>query len=388
MRIVHVEDCFDPTAGYQVNDLVEAARGTGDEIFIITSNDMTPFHKSVDLEEDLEFTSRTGAQIIRLPVLASVSSRRVLSGLWGNIRFIDPDLVFLHGIGDFKDLHLLAPADKWVTVRDCHMSKVASVNPLNELYAFLFRHTFARAINATQRYAKVFALGDEEHETLRHLGISERKIERLPHGYNASMVSYDDLGRRAIRQAYGIDDSDTLISYIGKFDGWKRPDLLFDILEQASLEQTPGEVRLLFLGPKEPGYMERFSERLARSPWRTKVVIDDSKAFYLLKKYFSASDICIFPRQTSLSAVHAQVCGAEVIMENHAANRERVVRQENLFAEGDLAHAASILERLVREGVSGSRDRYVEKLRAREYQNQLGSLRALVTTKGHLDEER
>ena len=33
MKIIHVEDYFDPTAGYQINELLYASKNFGDDVF-------------------------------------------------------------------------------------------------------------------------------------------------------------------------------------------------------------------------------------------------------------------------------------------------------------------------------------------------------------------
>jgi len=48
--------------------------------------------------------------------------------------------------------------------------------------------TFSHIINSSNKYAKVYALGNEEYEYLRALGIN-KKIDMLPHGYNKDFFS-------------------------------------------------------------------------------------------------------------------------------------------------------------------------------------------------------
>ncbi|MDE4541338.1 hypothetical protein [Thermoanaerobacterium sp. R66] len=66
MNIVHIEDYFDPTAVYQINELLIASKEFNDNVFLITSTDMSPFHKMVDVNKDKEFEQKTGVKIYRL----------------------------------------------------------------------------------------------------------------------------------------------------------------------------------------------------------------------------------------------------------------------------------------------------------------------------------
>ncbi|MBC7122841.1 MAG: hypothetical protein H5T94_06380, partial [Pseudothermotoga sp.] len=68
VKIVHVEDFFDPEAGYQVNEMVMVSKDYDIDSYIITSNSMEAFHKNLSAEKDREFEARTRSTVIRLPV--------------------------------------------------------------------------------------------------------------------------------------------------------------------------------------------------------------------------------------------------------------------------------------------------------------------------------
>ena len=380
MRIVHVEDYFDPSAGYQINELLLASRNFKDEVFLITSNDMTPFHKNVNFDSDRKFEKENNVKIIRLDSAFRLSSRLILKGLWKTLSNLHPDLVFMHGIGDFKDLILFRAKRKHEIVRDCHMSWVASQNRFRMLYYTLFRKIFAPIINNTDKYAKIFALGDEEYQYLTNLGISQSKIDYLRHGYNDAIMYYDHAARASIRKEYGFEDSDVVISYIGKFNKSKCPDIVFDIIDNIDKSVIDEfKLKLLFIGPKENQYMQNtFGAKLKQMEDKIKIIVDSSKPFNELRKYYSASDICIFPKETSLSSIHAQICGCPVIMENHVSNNERVVKKDNLFEVNNLNQATDILKRIIERKEYLKKDDTPNLFNDREYKNQVEKLRKLI----------
>lgn len=381
MKIVHVEDYFDPTAGYQINELLYASKNFGDDVFLITSSDMTPFHKTVDLTKDIEYEKETGVKIIRLDPLVKISSRLILKKLNKTIKSINPDVVFMHGIGDFKDLQLWKNKPEYKIIRDCHMSWVASKNRFNKFFYKIFSVFFAPIINNSSKYEVVYALGDEEYEYLRRIGIKDSKIDYLKHGYNDSVMFFNENDREITRNRYGFKKSDIVISYIGKFNEAKRPDLIIDIVEK--LDKKYENINLMFIGPKNEKYMIFFNEKLERINDEFNIVIDDTKPFNELRKYYAASDICIFPRETTLSSIHAQVCGCPVIMEKHKSNTERVINNSNLFAINDLSDAASILKRIIDndEYIKTNNFNTIDLLSDREYKNQVMKLRQLAN--GH-----
>lgn len=380
MNIVHVEDYFDPDAGYQINELLYASKNKTDKVYLITSNDLSPFHKTYSREKDQSFEAYTGIEIIRLDIKFSLWGRIWLDGLEKVLKKIEPDFVYLHGIGDFKDLFLWFKKKEYSIVRDCHMSWVASKNPYKEIYYVGFKLFFAPFINRTTKYKKVFALGNEEYEYLQKIGISRKKIDFLRHGYNKNVMYFDQSERDIFRQKYNIDDNDIVISYIGKFNHFKRPDYVLDIVDiLLSNYSIDHNIKVMFLGPKDEQYMKTiFNPKKERIESRVEIIIEGEKDFKKLKKYYSASDICIFPKETTLSSIHAQVCGCHVIMEKHESNLERVVNPDNLYAEDDLIAAAQIVRKIISSNHLKHRNLYISKLADREYTNQISYLEKII----------
>ncbi len=375
MKIVHVEDYFDPTAGYQINELLNVSKNFNNEVFLITSDCMKPFHKSIDHEKDKEYELITGVKIIRLKASIIISSRVKLKNLYKTIDNIDPDIVFFHGIGDFKDLLLWKKKKKYMIIRDCHMSWVASQNKFRKIYYKLFKIFFSSKINGTDKYHKIYALGKEEYSYLQTLGISEDKIDYLYHGYNNEIIYFNEVERKEIRDNYLIKDDEVVISYIGKFDNAKCPDLVFDIVENLQQKYIDDKkLILLFIGPKNEEYMIKFLEKKEKLKVNINIIIDGAKSFNELRKYFSASDICIFPKECTLSSIHAQVCGANVIMENHESNKERVINNRTLYDIGNINQASLVLKYVIENKVGKNRGLGEENLYNREYKYQMNKL--------------
>ena len=379
LKIVHIEDYFDPEAGYQINELLKKSYHTNDKYFLITSTDMSPFHKNVDEKKDQEFEIKNDVKIIRLKPIFKISGRLLLKEMNKTIKKIDPDVVFMHGIGDFKDLNLLRKKKRYKIYRDCHMSWVASKNKFRKIYYFLYKITFSRIINNTNKYEKIFALGREEYEYLKKIGIKDNKIDFLYHGYDKNIMYFDENERKNIRDKYKILEDEILISYIGKFNYSKRPDLIFDILNNLDSQYIKEKkIKLLFIGQKNEEYMEKFNKKMnqIQKDKDLEIIIDEAKPFNELKNYFSASDICIFPEETTLSSIHAQVCLNPVIMKNYTSNKERVMNNDNLYDKNDLKKASLILKRIIdnKEYIKKKNKKYANQLLEREYSNQIKKL--------------
>ncbi len=377
---VHVEDVFDPEAGYQVNELLKFSNLLNMEVTLITSNYMGPLEKKPDPEKDKKFEETYGIKIIRLPVKTKMSGRIVMKRMWKTIDALKPKVVYLHGIADFKDLVLYRKKKKYLILRDCHMSWVASKNKLAKLFYKFFKWFFAGKINKTNKYLTVFALGEEEKEYLQKIGIAEDKITMLPHGYNETSMFYSSESRSQTREKFGFQDEDVVITYTGKFNDSKRPDLIFDIVSRLPQEFIDEhQIRLLFVGSKNPEYFKFFQKKKAELLVNVLVVVSDFVPFENLRYIYSGSDICIFPKETTLSSIHAQVCGCPVIMENHKSNQERVVDNNHLYNTDDFDGAAKIIKDIIYNKEYIKSDKYLKKLENREYKNQIKLIKQVIT---------
>ena len=338
MRVVHVEDRFEPNAGYQINELIKEQVKLGYDIEIITST-IPIFSSYEQLRKDDEiYFNKYGVKIIRIKPMFIISSRYYFKGLFKLIDSKIPDIVFLHGIADFKDLVLFQKRKNYLIFRDCHMSWTASQNRFSHIFATLFSYTFAKIINNNHKYKKIYSLGTEEEQYLEYIGVKKSLIEKMPHGYNSNEMYYSKEARDNLRRFYNIGEKECLIGYVGKLDFAKRPDLLFDIFEMIE-EEVMSNVSILFVGNFEEKYKKIFYKKYETFRYKEKCIFMVAQKYSELYKVYSTLDICFWPRQTTLSSIHAQVCRTLPVMELHESNKERVYNDRYLFEKEDMEKA-------------------------------------------------
>ena len=74
MNIIHVEDRFEPEAGYQINELIKEQASLNYNITIITS-DIPIFSEKMNLKKWMKIFKKYSVNIIRLKPLLVISQR-------------------------------------------------------------------------------------------------------------------------------------------------------------------------------------------------------------------------------------------------------------------------------------------------------------------------
>lgn len=294
--------------------------------------------------------------------------------LFKKIEALKPDVVIFHGIGDFKDINLILPKKRdYIIIRDCHMSWSASQNRFNKIYYKIFEKFLSKILN--KKYNKVYSLGVEETEYLNVLGIKKEKIENFVHGYNKNDYYFSLEEREKFRKENEIDKEDIIIGYIGKLDDTKKPHINLKILKLIGAKYLEeNRIKFLFLGPQDSKYMsEKFNKKYDEIMDNHKPIILEGRRASDLREVYNGVDICLWPKQTTLSSVHAQACQSIVVMENETSNKERVIENENLYEISNLEEAVIKIKDIIdnKKYLKEKNEWYLERLKDREYTYQM-----------------
>jgi len=351
MKVVMVKYFFDTEANYQINEMAKAWP-KGNELIIITSKYLDYVHKYYDDQQiirDRVFEAKYGVKIVRLDCWFRLGTRVLFKDLKSTVDSFFPDVLFIHGLGDFNDLLYLYGRNNYLTFRDCHMSWIASKNRFAKLYYRFYAMFFAPFINKLRKYELVYALGLEEKEYIKAVGIADDRIAMLPHGYNKNTYFSSFQVRDEFRNRLGIADDELLIAYTGKFDYAKQPDINLEVYSQLGREFiAKHKLKFLFIGPINNLYYDNiFSVKLNNSDFKDRIIILPPVPADDLVKVYNGADLCFWPRETTLSSIHAQVCGCPVVMEEHLSNTERVVDKSFLFEPGSNKDAVDKLKNAI-----------------------------------------
>jgi len=162
---------------------------------------------------------------------------------------------------------------------------------------------FAKTEGLMRFAMKIYGLGSTEKFTI------------IPLGADQKLFRYYSKARYSIRKALGISKNDIVIVYSGKISPVKDIDLLIKTLAPIMIKNS--KIKLLIIGKGDIEYM-RYIKYLAKKlgvlnniifhPWvhRTK-----------LPELYSASDIAVWPGQSSISIVEAASVGLPLIIADY-----------------------------------------------------------------------
>jgi glycosyltransferase involved in cell wall biosynthesis len=181
--------------------------------------------------------------------------------------------------------------------------------------------------------AKVIAVTREEVGQYKSMGVSEDKIEIVPHGVDLS--EFDDLPRKGeFRRKYGLND-DKVILYLGRIDKIKGLDLL--VKSFADLSKTAVGIRLVIVGP-DSGYLSDL-KRLVSDLRIGDTVVFTGPLFGpdKLKAYVDA-DVYVLPSSYEIfgiTVLEACACGTPVVITDRCGIAEAIKGQAGLVVPYD-----------------------------------------------------
>ncbi|WP_440713130.1 D-inositol-3-phosphate glycosyltransferase [Gordonia sp. FQ] len=157
-------------------------------------------------------------------------------------------------------------------------------------------------------------------ELVDHYGADPDKIDVVVPG--ADLDCYSPGDKSAARAALGLDDGDVLVTFVGRIQPLKAPDVLLAAMAPLIRSDPTGRRKLLIVGGPSGTGLERPTvlTELARDLGvADRVVFRPPQSPAVLAQVYRASDLVAVPsfsESFGLVAVEAQACGVPVIAAN------------------------------------------------------------------------
>jgi len=345
--------------GYSENCLPKAMASLGNEVHVISSDLQVygnlPNYDDVygqylgPRKQPLLSKQINGFMLHRLPHSLFFGYVNIL-GLKLKIKELKPDIVQTISCVSINTMKIAAIKllIRFKLFTECHQH-LSIVKPylrnensysVKKIVYFLTRTQPGRIISLlTEKCYPISA--DCAEVAHRFYGIQKKKIKIIPLGTDTELFTpvvneNETVERSNLRRSLGIDDSEIVCIYTGRFSEDKNPFLLsesINILNKKSLKY-----RAIFLGN---GPQKQQIKKV-----RSNIIID-FVPYYDLPKYYRASDIGVWPTQESTSMLDAASCGLPIVASNRIGTPERVKDNGLFYDENNVMDLCKTLEALV-----------------------------------------
>lgn len=327
MKIVHVEDCFLPTAGYQINFLAKWNSFHGHEVTVVTTDSLLPWSKNgfvsnLDIFSlDLKYSKSYNVEIKRIKSFGRISGREFASSsLFRLLHNLNPDIVLVHGFETLTGLRFLWNFNKlnYPIIFDSHMIEAASKNKFRKLFKLYMQTRVVPRIKKFQ--IPIVAVSEATKKFLiENYKLSPELVSVIPLGTDTDLFHpYSEDNRKFIRKSLDLSESDFVFVYTGKITKDKKIHLLVDAFEKVS--KATSNINLIIVGSGNSEYANQIKNRLKRNK---KIIMLPTQPVDKLPKLYAAADVAVWPGASSLSFYDAQACGLPVLLEKIDINIER-----------------------------------------------------------------
>lgn len=341
MKIVHIEDFFHPNAGYQINILAKYMVKQGHDITIITAEiDKIPenltkfFGRDSIHKDDQRYMQETGVKIIRLPIKAYISGRVIFGKILDKtVQNLNPDILYVHGNDTVAGIQYILKSNKlkFPIITDSHMLEMASTNKFNKIYRMVYKRLVTPKI--IKNKIKVIRTQDDPYVE-KCLGIPLKLAPWISVGSDTMLFHPDNKVKAEFRKELNIAQDDFVVVYTGKLDESKGGKLLASACKDKLINDKNKKVIFIIVGNTVGEYGEQVENLFKES--QNKIIRFSTQKYVDLAKFYQVSDLCVFPRQCSLSFYDAQACGLPVVSEDNHINVDRLRSNNGLnFECGD-----------------------------------------------------
>jgi glycosyltransferase involved in cell wall biosynthesis len=205
--------------------------------------------------------------------------------------------------------------------------------------------------------SKLIAVTPTEAERYKSMGVSEDKIEIVPHGINPT--EFEDLPRRGeFRRKYGLNDYQSIILYLGRINKIKGLDLLASAF--AGLSGDFNEAKLVIVGPDD-GYLLALERLIKQLEIEEKVLFTGPLYGEEKLQAYVDADVYVLPSSYEIfgiTVLEACACGTPVIVTDRCGIADVIDNQAGLVVPYD----KNQLQDVLRHVLSDDQMRFVSNL--------------------------
>lgn len=360
MKILHIIDYFQPQIGYQESYLAKTQIKKGYEVRVISSNlylhlydnlsssesvfnfKKTKYDEGLKIEEEIE--------VLRLPTRSLVIFEKPwLKNLEKEILDFKPDAIHIHGLISITAIRVALLKKKLPNTKlifDDHMIYIGMRNKFMALFYKIFKYTFSKIIK--KNADTIVAITEETILFMEDMyGIPSKEVHLIPLGCDTKKFYKNEIDRNTLRKKLNIKGDEVVFCYTGKITEDKGIDLLVE--SSLRLMESYAKVRVLCLGAKNEDYFKLLEEKIENSNFKENFIFLPAVHHDDLYKYYSASDVGVWPKSCSISLLEAMSCEVPLIISDNSGVPQLIIENYNgfVYSEGDVEDLVSKMEQFL-----------------------------------------
>lgn len=352
MKILHIDETFHPSYGYQVNPLAKFQQRQGNEVYIATvdKEHLYPVYKefgdsgeTLD-QEDKAYEDATGVKIIRVKAKGYYFRRLFYTKeIFEIVKQINPDVLFVHCVETITAMRFMLKGLKYPMMFDSHMLSMASQNKFAKIYEKFYGIIFGRKIR--KKHYIIVRTQDDKYVNEK-FGIPETQTPFISFGTDTILFSSSVKVRNTFRKEHNIPEDAFVVIYTGKLTEAKGGLLLAETFR----EKFSKEVILVCVGtPPNNEYGKKVNKILDES--QNRIIMFPTQKYQDLPKFYQMADLSVFPKQCSMSFYDAQACGLPVLSEDNNINVTRCSNNNGFnFKTGSIEDFRDKIEKISNMG--------------------------------------
>lgn len=173
---------------------------------------------------------------------------------------------------------------------------------LKKIYDFLFGKRLLNGASA------VVALSETEAQYYEKFGVPRSKIHIIPNGIDSEYFPLPEVN--SIREKYSIDDSDKLVTFVGRIDATKGIDLLIDAFSH--VHSKISDSKLLLVGSvRSEDYWEAVSNKITGYNLSDAVIVTGFVSSDEKKQLLLESDVFVTPSYSGFPLTFLEACACQ-----------------------------------------------------------------------------
>lgn len=337
-KILIVTDYFQPKLWYTPTFLAKEYIKKWYEVLVLTSNYYFPFPNYETTswkilwprKQKVWYKVEEWIPTKREKLKFEFFTRAYFENIEKNVKQFSPDIVIVNGISNITAIIFARLKKKYWFKLTCFDSNLMSIinqwRKVKEIFYFMFRILFSRYLE--KRVDKFVWVQEETCEIInKYYWISKNRIEFIPLWTDCDKFKFDVKEREKIRSKYNIPENSIVLIYTWKLILDKWYDLLIKSTSKIAHENRNVYVIIIGSGPKE--LIDKMNDYI-------RDVADNYKFIDFVKnvelfKYYSASDIWIWPLQESVTMVEAAACNVPFIANDKIWTKLRISNDNALL---------------------------------------------------------